>query len=128
MSRPAHPTTSLRFDPSLAHLSSSTFLDVYEPAEDTYLLVDVLHQQLPFLTSTFPIHRHPSPLCVEVGSGSGMVISYLSNMMGGRGLYWATDINQKAAQATRETMKHNKVHHMTAVWDSGSEVALEEWR
>jgi methylase of polypeptide subunit release factors len=101
-------TPSQTFDPSLDHLSSVDYQHVYEPAEDTFLFLDALHQDRVFLTSHFP----HAPICVEVGSGSGMVISYLAALQSGRGLYWATDVNGKAAQATRATMRHNGVRRL----------------
>ena len=111
------------FDPSLEHLSSADFVSVYEPAEDSHLLLDALHTQRPFLSSL--LARHPAAVCLEVGSGSGLVISFLSNLQRGRGLYLATDINPQAAKATCSTMKHNHVrrHRRTRGW-RGSERGL----
>ena len=94
----------MEFDPDLSHLTSADYADVYEPAEDSYLMMDALHAEMPFLLSRFA-----QPVCVEVGSGSGVLLAYLSRLMGGRGVYWATDINPRAAAATRATMAANKV-------------------
>ena len=43
------------------------------------------------------------------GPGSGIIISYLSNLLARRGYYLAIDINPHAARTTRESMKRNKV-------------------
>jgi hypothetical protein len=112
---PDDPTTTMNYDPSLAHLTVDDFVDVYEPAEDTYLMLDALHRERPFLTSHFSPARHPAPICVELGSGSGMIIAYLSALQRGRGMYWATDINPRANKATQGTMKHNQVIKLTLV-------------
>ena len=94
----------MEFDPDLSHLSSVDYEHVYEPAEDSYLMMDALNAERPFLLARF---RHP--VCVEVGSGSGVLSAYLSRLLGRRGVYWATDINPRAAAATRRTMTANKV-------------------
>ena len=94
----------MQFDPDLSHLSSADYEHVYEPAEDSYLMMDALHAERPFLISRFA-----QPVCVEVGSGSGVLLAYLSRALGGRGVYWATDINPRAAAATRRTMAANEV-------------------
>ena len=99
----------MEFDPDLSHLSPADYEHVYEPAEDSYLMMDALHAERSFLLSRFAC-----PVCVEVGSGSGVLSAYLSRLMGGRGVYWATDINPRAAAATQRTMIANKVSQVTA--------------
>ena len=99
----------MEFDPDLSHLSSLDYQHVYEPAEDSYLMMDALHADRPFLLSRFA-----HPVCVEVGSGSGVLLAYLSRLLRGRGVYWATDINPRAAAATRKTMATNKVSQLSA--------------
>ena len=94
----------MEFDPDLSHLLSSDYEHVYEPAEDSYLMMDALHSERLFLHSRFT-----HPVCVEVGSGSGVLLAYLSRLLTRRGVYWATDINPRAAAATRRTMAANKV-------------------
>jgi release factor glutamine methyltransferase len=71
--------------------------NVYEPAEDTFLLLDAIEQEYPQL-----IHNMPS-LCLEIGSGSGCCITFLASIFGNECLYFATDLNKHACKTTIET-------------------------
>lgn len=50
---------------------------VYEPAEDSFLLLDTLSSpsECAFLTARF---AHPAPLIVEIGTGSGVVLGFVN--------------------------------------------------
>lgn len=92
--------------PSLDHLLISDFEHVYEPAEDTYLLCDALEQDKDYICN-----KHPD-IAVEVGSGSGCVITFFAQMAKQQGLQTrciATDINPHAVNVTRRTAEANKV-------------------
>ncbi|KAI3427433.1 hypothetical protein D9Q98_010348 [Chlorella vulgaris] len=86
----------------IASIKRTTFhRDVYEPAEDSFALVDALvaHQQT--------WQHSPPRLCLEVGSGSGYVITSLGLLLQQLGMavqLLATDINQQAAAATAATL------------------------
>ncbi|DAZ94391.1 TPA: hypothetical protein N0F65_003255 [Lagenidium giganteum] len=78
--------------------------DVYEPAEDTYLFLDALQDELPFL-----VDRKPG-VCVEIGCGSGAVFVYLSTALQERNhhaMYIATDINPLAIDVAHRTATIN---------------------
>ncbi|TMW61500.1 hypothetical protein Poli38472_012691 [Pythium oligandrum] len=80
--------------------------DVYEPAEDTYLFLDALQDELPFLQTLDPA------ICVEIGAGSGAVFTYLATELQKRGthaMFLATDINPLAAGVAANTAKINGV-------------------
>jgi release factor glutamine methyltransferase len=77
--------------------------DVYEPAEDTFLLLDSLEKDAEFLTNLDPF------MILEIGSGSGIVISFLSLILPYR-LLFATDINRNACQSTIETSILNQTN------------------
>ncbi|KAL3658633.1 hypothetical protein V7S43_016269 [Phytophthora oleae] len=80
--------------------------DVYEPAEDTYLFVDALQDDLPYLKALDP------SICVEIGCGSGAVFVYLATQLqklGTRAMFLATDINPLAAGVGRQTARSNGV-------------------
>lgn len=76
--------------------------EVYEPSEDTFLLLDVLESDLDWLK-----RRKPS-IIVEVGCGSGVIISALSSALAGACYCIATDINASACQTTCRTANLNK--------------------
>lgn len=91
-------------DPDLSHIHSSSYMDVYEPAEDTYLMMDALKEDLKLLQR--PEMRFPT--CLEIGTGTGVLITYLAKLLG-HGVYYATDINPHAAHLARQTLLQNKI-------------------
>lgn len=60
--------------PDTSHVSYSR---IYEPAEDSFLLLDTLTSEAPFLSRTFP-PAGPAPLVLEVGTGSGVVLAFIN--------------------------------------------------
>lgn len=60
--------------PSTSHVN---YGHIYEPAEDSYLLLDTLSSasEAVFLKGRFPPDS-PSPLILEIGTGSGVVLAF----------------------------------------------------
>ncbi|XP_067421737.1 methyltransferase N6AMT1 [Emydura macquarii macquarii] len=87
------------------------FSEVYEPAEDTYLLLDALERD------TAQLRDAGVEISLEVGSGSGVVSSFLASIVGPKALYICTDINPAAAFCTLETAALNKVHIQPVITD-----------
>ena len=58
---------------------------------DSYLMMDALKKDQEHLASQ--IQKFPT--CVEVGTGSGILLTYLASLLG-KGLYLGTDINPRA--------------------------------
>ncbi|PMB68271.1 eRF1 methyltransferase catalytic subunit MTQ2 [Beauveria bassiana] len=82
---------------------------VYEPAEDSFLLLDTLSSptECAFLTNRF---AHPAPLIVEIGTGSGVVLGFVNaqcqTIFGKSEILTAgIDMNAYACRATVATVK-----------------------
>lgn len=98
--------------PSTLHVP---FERVYEPAEDSFLLLDTLSSdsEKVFLQNRFaPQHTKPddSPLIAEIGTGSGVVLAFVTANAGiifGRAdiSTVGVDINIHACEATEKTIK-----------------------
>ncbi|KAL8805432.1 MAG: hypothetical protein Q9182_001998 [Xanthomendoza sp. 2 TL-2023] len=103
--------------PSTAHVD---FDRVYEPAEDSYLLLNTLSStaEVSFLKQRFSPGSQlanndtlsPSPLVIEIGTGSGVVLAFLTahaHALFGRSdiLTLGVDINQYACKASIQTVE-----------------------
>lgn len=95
--------------PDLNHLTRQHYNQVYEPSDDTYLLCDALLQE-----STSFLCSLPQPLrCLELGSGSGTVITYLAQLLTSldiKSSFLAIDINPIACEVTKQTARCNNCH------------------
>lgn len=106
MAAPAVPT------PRYEHVGPrGRFRDVYEPAEDTFLLLDALERDAALL------RQAGIDICLEIGSGSGVVSAFLASIIGASALYLCTDINPMAAYCTLETAQLNNVHLQPVITD-----------
>ncbi|KAI5058374.1 hypothetical protein GOP47_0026544 [Adiantum capillus-veneris] len=80
--------------------------EVYEPSDDSFALVDALLAEKVHLKELRP------RVCVEVGCGSGYVITSLALLLGndkGKVEYIATDASEAAVKTTLATLKAHKV-------------------
>ncbi|KAL8675141.1 MAG: hypothetical protein Q9168_000512 [Polycauliona sp. 1 TL-2023] len=100
--------------PSTSHVD---YERIYEPAEDSFLLLDTLSSiaEVSFLTERFGPRKNcdadnSSPLIVEIGTGSGIVLAFLTanaqTIFGTPNiLSLGVDINQYACKASIQTVK-----------------------
>ncbi|KAK4660455.1 S-adenosylmethionine-dependent methyltransferase [Podospora pseudocomata] len=102
--------------PSTSHVPYTL---VYEPAEDSFLLLDTLSSptSLTFHTSHFP-PSSPTPLVLEIGPGSGVVLAFLTahaNHIFSRPdiLTLGIDINSFACASTAKTVSLASQDHPT---------------
>lgn len=84
---------------------STDYNYVYEPYEDSFLLLDLLEQDLDFLQSRFS--RPQVPIILEIGSGSGIVTAFIHKHILPRSLSFSSDINAHACYATAATWTEN---------------------
>lgn len=97
--------------PLYFHAGRGDFREVYEPAEDSFLLIDALEKDADRLQRMSPC------VCLEVGSGSGVVSAFLASVVGPSALYICTDVNPAAAQCTAETASCNRVSLQPVITD-----------
>ncbi|KAJ1650589.1 S-adenosylmethionine-dependent methyltransferase, partial [Dispira simplex] len=96
---PSFPT------PSLPHFKKVDYHQFYEPAEDSFLLLDALESDYDYVQN----HIRPT-VCLEVGCGSGIVTAFLATQLLAhqpQTEYLVTDLNWAALEATQQTCIHN---------------------
>lgn len=84
------------------HIAKADFDHVYEPAEDSFLLIDALEKDMDYLQVKKPT------FCLEVGTGSGVILTAFG-MVFPKTFCISTDINFKACIMTKTTASYNKV-------------------
>ncbi|KAL2819681.1 hypothetical protein BJX63DRAFT_428466 [Aspergillus granulosus] len=109
--------------PDTSHVSFDT---IYEPSEDSYLFLDTLSSdsESAWLKSRFATPS-ASPLLLEVGCGSGVVIGFVtanSELIFGRRdvLALATDVNRDACIATQKTIQKAVQERQVENQDTGA--------
>lgn len=74
---------------------------VYEPAEDSFLLLDALETDIQDIKDKKPA------VVLEIGSGSGIIITALAKTLTNTAYCMAVDISEYACAMTQETAQLN---------------------
>jgi release factor glutamine methyltransferase len=77
--------------PTYSHIKSDDFVDVYEPAEDSFLLLDALESELQYLEKVQP------SICVEIGPGSGIISAAIGSVFRSKIFVLSCDINPQVS-------------------------------
>lgn len=77
------------------------FKSVYEPSDDTFLLCDAIKNDIEHVSALKPA------IVWELGTGSGCVITFISQLLKPSALFLATDINPAALTLATRTAAHN---------------------
>ncbi|GMM29256.1 S-adenosylmethionine-dependent methyltransferase [Martiniozyma asiatica (nom. inval.)] len=80
---------------------SADYEFVYEPSEDSFLFLDTFEEHPPV-----PVSK--TPVVVEIGTGSGIITTFLKmhNLIPGA-FHIMTDVNEMALQAAKNTLERN---------------------
>ncbi|PAV76880.1 hypothetical protein WR25_26776 isoform A [Diploscapter pachys] len=93
--------------------------EVYEPAEDTFLLIDAIEKDIK--VGVFPtnleigrifqdIRSRQPQIVLEIGCGSGVVSTFVNQALHRKVVSIATDVNAKALECSLETARMNGVN------------------
>ncbi|KAI4367446.1 hypothetical protein MLD38_023185 [Melastoma candidum] len=91
--------------------------EVYDPCDDSFALVDAL------LADRSNLLEHEPKICMEIGCGSGYVITSLALMLGKESpgsFYIATDVNPDAVATTQKTLQAHEVDAEVVTCDIAS--------
>jgi len=97
--------------PSLDHLKMADYNLVYEPSDDTFLMLDALYNELGGDDNAERLASIRNVL--EIGSGTGVSTVFLGSMLreakNTDATLFATDVNKDAIRVTCKTAKENGV-------------------
>lgn len=96
------------------------FSTVYEPAEDSFFFLDVLEAERPRISRLRPL------FCIEVGSGTGIITSFVGRHLVPPGScnFVCVDVNFEACKSSLATTALNGVKRVEAMADDLGESLL----
>ena len=77
---------------------------VYEPSEDSFYLLDCFEEEKEYLETRF---KTKVPFVTEIGTGSGIVTTFILQNILPDGIYLTTDINPNACKSVLQTVRYN---------------------
>lgn len=92
---------SIMETPTTSHITIDDYKYVYEPAEDTFFLIDIIESELA------QIRQRNASVCLEIGTGSGIVITALSKALQSSVICFGVDINEHACRVSKMTSLNN---------------------
>ncbi|KAA0188871.1 HemK methyltransferase family member 2 [Fasciolopsis buskii] len=92
-------------------LCSPAYKHVYPPSEDSFLFLDALEEEMSFLRSL------SITLSIEVGSGSGIISSFLYAIDSRSRYHICIDISNAACHATADVIRSNLRHEGSVIHD-----------
>ncbi len=99
--RPKLPT------PDTSHVSADAWEHVYEPAEDSFALLDALERSATLNPAWWARVR----VAAEVGCGSGVISAFLAtSVLPPQATMFATDVNPAALAVARTVVPRQRVH------------------
>ncbi|CAL8074039.1 unnamed protein product [Calicophoron daubneyi] len=98
--------------PNTDILYAPEFCDVYPPSEDSFLFLDAFEKDISFLDVLRPT------VSVEVGSGSGILSSFLYLLSSAPCFHICTDISSAACKATAKVIRANMTSDKILATDS----------
>lgn len=111
--------------PSLDHLHMKDYQSVYEPSDDTYLLIDAIGSDVDVMDNLVEDGAHTNVMdrsniktTLEIGCGTGVPSIYLATRMRG--------MNNDSADDSEEKFSNNNVcHHVTDINPEAIRIAKE---
>lgn len=94
---------------SLKHITKSDRQKVYPPSQDTFLLIDSIKSDLPHISSLNP------SIIMEIGVGSGAVLTSLSMESSICSYFLGVDINPSATHLALNTLQVNNCQRFDLV-------------
>ncbi|ODV87483.1 hypothetical protein CANARDRAFT_194525 [[Candida] arabinofermentans NRRL YB-2248] len=86
-------------------IPSPDYERIYEPAEDSFLILDLFESQLSYFQSKR--FSKKTPLVLEIGTGSGIITTFINKHILPNAIYVASDLNPYACKTALRTNKAN---------------------
>jgi release factor glutamine methyltransferase len=98
-------------DPDLSHIQSSDYEFVYEPGDDTFLLMSALDNTL---GNSIPLGENQFFTILEIGPGTGIISAHAQNLVKyhrptSRVFSIAVELNPIAAEISKSTFSRNRI-------------------